>query len=195
MKKERYEWIHSWCDETSNSELPRVLLVGDSITYGYQEQVRELLKGVAYVDYISTSYAIDSPLYDCLIKNFYFDSKYDVLHFNNGIHGAHMNVRTYKTRLAKLLKKLDCQKTIIANSTFCYEKGNAKPNTIMKFLAKRNCAVQEVANELKYQVNDLYSLSKTIPLKKRKDDGFHYTEEGSKIFALQVAEKIKEILR
>ena len=54
--KERFEWIHSWCDETAKEDLPRVLLVGDSITYNYQEKVRELLKDVCYVDYISTSY-------------------------------------------------------------------------------------------------------------------------------------------
>ena len=46
MKKEKYEWIHSWCDEALNNDLPRVLLVGDSITHNYQEKVRELLRGI-----------------------------------------------------------------------------------------------------------------------------------------------------
>ena len=45
MKKERYEWLRSWCDETLSSDLPRVALIGDSITEGYQKQVRELLRG------------------------------------------------------------------------------------------------------------------------------------------------------
>ena len=42
--KETYEWIHSWCDEAGKRDLPRVLLVGDSITHSYQNEVRELLK-------------------------------------------------------------------------------------------------------------------------------------------------------
>ena len=39
--KEQFEWIHSWCDETAQNDLPRVLLVGDSITHNYQEKVRQ----------------------------------------------------------------------------------------------------------------------------------------------------------
>ena len=38
--KEQCEWIHSWCDETLQTDLPRVLLVGDSITHNYQETVK-----------------------------------------------------------------------------------------------------------------------------------------------------------
>ena len=53
--KETYEWIHSWCDEAGKHDLPRVLLVGDSITHSYQNEVRELLKGKVYVDYVATS--------------------------------------------------------------------------------------------------------------------------------------------
>ena len=45
--KERFEWINSWCDETLNADLPRVLLVGDSITLGYQDKVRQNLKAYA----------------------------------------------------------------------------------------------------------------------------------------------------
>ena len=33
--KERFEWIHSWCDYSEKNDLPRVLLVGDSITNAY----------------------------------------------------------------------------------------------------------------------------------------------------------------
>lgn len=79
--KEQFEWIHSWCDETKNADLPRVLLVGDSITHNYQEKVRELLRGVCYVDYISTSYAIDSRIYNHLVYEFMTDSNYSLIRF------------------------------------------------------------------------------------------------------------------
>lgn len=29
--KERFEWVQSWCDEALSDDLPRVLLIGDSI--------------------------------------------------------------------------------------------------------------------------------------------------------------------
>lgn len=42
--KERFEWVQSWCDEALSDDLPRVLLIGDSITRQYQDRVRELLR-------------------------------------------------------------------------------------------------------------------------------------------------------
>ena len=195
MKKETFEWIHSWCDYTEKNDLPRVLLVGDSICYGYQEKVRELLKGVAYVDYLSTSYSIDNPLYVNLVKSFYFNSNYDVLHFNHGLHGFHNNITSYKSRVKKLLEKLDCKKTIVATSTICYTENNKKFDTKLKKIAeKRNVALLEIAKDKGYAVTDLWNASLSVPIKLRREDGLHYTEEGSSILAKYVAEKIKEQL-
>ena len=108
--KEQFEWIHSWCDETALNDLPRVLLVGDSITDGYQAKVRELLKGVCYVDYIATSYAVDSKMYNLLVGAFVADSKYDLIHFNHGLHGIHISKKSYKSRMKKLLSKIEKDK-------------------------------------------------------------------------------------
>ena len=38
--KEQFEWIHSWCDETMQKDLSRVLLVGDSIMQAALSRVR-----------------------------------------------------------------------------------------------------------------------------------------------------------
>ena len=67
MKQERIEWINSWCEDTNNTDLPRVLLIGDSITQGYQGIVREALRGICYVDYVSTSYTLNSPFFFKLV--------------------------------------------------------------------------------------------------------------------------------
>ena len=87
MQKEWFEWISSWCDASTQNDLPRILLVGDSISRGYQDKVRALLKGVCYVDYISLSYAIDTPIYNTIIEKFAADSNYALVHFNHGLHG------------------------------------------------------------------------------------------------------------
>ena len=196
MKKERYEWIHSWCDETLSKDLPRVLLVGDSITHGYQNQVRELLKGKAYVDYISTSYGIDNPIYNTIIISFYANSKYDIIHFNHGLHAWHLSTKSYKNRIVKLLKKLNCKNTIVANSTIVYLNGNKIINEdIQKVVIKRNAKLEEIAKEKNYVFNDLYSVSKNIPIIFRTKEGKHYTDEGSLYLAKQVVEKIEEILK
>ena len=197
MKKERFEWIHSWCDETQKGDLPRVLLVGDSITYGYQEKVRTLLQGICYVDYVSTSYAIDAKMYNHLVYNFITDSKYDLVHFNNGLHGIHISKRSYKSRLKKLISKVDKDvKMMLVTTTVVYREGNKRlDGAWMKRVRERNAVMEELAKEKGYAVDDLYAVSLSIPKDKRYEDGTHYLEDGYMIFANAVAEKIKEELK
>ena len=62
---ENIEWSRAYAyglaDSTKN--LPRVLLVGDSICNGYQDGVRELLKGKMNVSYWVSSYCVTSAAY------------------------------------------------------------------------------------------------------------------------------------
>ena len=46
--KEDIEWLRVWCEETNETKLPRVALIGDSITEGYFRLVQKALKGVAF---------------------------------------------------------------------------------------------------------------------------------------------------
>lgn len=195
--KEQFEWIHSWCDETAQNDLPRVLLVGDSITHNYQEKVRELLKGVCYVDYISTSYAIDTKMYNQLVYTFMSDSGYALIHFNHGLHGIHLSKKSYKSRMKKLLAKVEKDvKLILATSTVVYKEGNkCLDGAWMKRVRERNEAVQEIATENGYTVDDLYTVSTSIPKEYRYVDGTHYLQEGYAMLAETVSECIRKELK
>lgn len=65
--------------------LPRVLLIGDSISIGYTVPVRELLEGKANVHRIPMN---GGPTMNGLanLKAWLGDSKWDVIHFNWGLH-------------------------------------------------------------------------------------------------------------
>ncbi len=196
MKRERFEWIHSWCDETEKSDLPRVLLVGDSICHGYQEKVRAQLKGICYVDYVATSYAIDNRMYNDLVKSFLKGNDYQLLHINHGLHGIHMSQNCYKRRFAKLLSfvKKDV-KVIIATSTCVYQKGNNNfDKRWMKRVEERNAAVQELIVENDYCLDDLYEVSMQMSKDLRNQDGTHYLDEGYEVLATAVVNSIKQIL-
>ena len=195
--KEPFEWIHSWCDETLQKDLPRVLLIGDSITLGYQEKVRELLKGVCYVDYVATSYAIDTKMYNQLVSTFMADSNYALIHFNHGLHGIHLSKKSYKSRVNKLLSKTDTDvKWILANSTIVYREGNKRLNGVwMKRVRERNAAMQELAEEKGCAIDDLYTVSVAIPKEYRNLDGTHYLAEGYEILAKAIAECIRKELK
>lgn len=194
--KEQFEWIHSWCDETSNDDLPRVLLVGDSITHNYQERVRELLRGVCYVDYIATSYAIDTKIYNQIVCAFASDSRYELIHFNNGLHGIHLSKKSYKSRLAKLLSKINKDvKIILTTSTVVYKAGNKRlDGAWMKRVRERNEAVHEIAAEKGYTVDDLYTVSTSVPKEYRYEDGTHYVAGGYAMLAEAVSECIRKEL-
>ena len=197
MKKEQKEWVRTWCDDTNGNDLPRVLLIGDSITNGYQEKVRELLRGVCYVDFLATSYAIDMPIYHKLVAMFVADSRYELIHFNNGLHGIHIAKRTYKSGVKKLLKKIvGKKKVILATSTIVY-KGSTKrkDGAWMKRVRERNAALKELAAEFGYGIDDLYEVSTKIPFEKRYGDGTHYLVEGYELLAQAVVESIEKAIK
>ncbi len=196
MKKEWFEWIHSWCEATTQDDLPRVLLVGDSITHGYQGAVRNALKGVCYVDYVATSYAIDSKMYNLLVENFVKDSRYDVIHFNHGLHGIHLSKRGYQSRMKKLLCRLEKQsKILLTTTTVVYTADNKRlhPNW-NKRVQERNDVVWALATEKGYAVDDLYSVSLAIDKADRSNDGTHYESVGYERLAVSVADSIKKVL-
>ena len=65
--------------------LPRVLLIGDSISMGYTLPVRELLEGKANVHRIPTERRSDEERRR-EHREWLGDGKWDVIHFNWGIH-------------------------------------------------------------------------------------------------------------
>ena len=195
-KTEQFEWIHSWADDTWNEDLPRVLLVGDSICQGYQEKVREALRGVCCIDYLATSYAIDSKIYNDLVYAFIKSNKYTILHINHGLHGEHMSKRTYKSRLQRLLDRADSTtKIILATSTYVYAAGNKEPDALwMKLVNQRNQAMKKLCEEKGYAVDDLYAASLSIAVEDRHQDGTHYEDTGYAVLAEAVVKSIQENL-
>ena len=85
---ENIEWSTSYAYGLTDAtrDLPRVLLIGDSICNGYQQGVRERLKGKMNVTYWISSYCATSPAYLPLLSIYLDEAKYDVIHFNNGLH-------------------------------------------------------------------------------------------------------------
>ena len=69
----------------------------------------------------------------------------------------------------------------------CEDNHKRKDNVRLKILL-------EIAEEKNYVVTDLWNASLSVPKELRREDGVHYTEQGSSILAQVVAERIKEQL-
>ena len=193
-KKEYNEWVHLQCSEANCTGKPRVLLIGDSICNGYQPVVRAKLWGTCFVDYLSTSYTLDSKMFDALVLGLVKDSEYDLIHINQGLHGIHLNKTSYKARFRKLLKKFNT-KVVIATSTPAYKEGNKLNHPDWtKRVKVRNEALFELADELKLPVNDLFAVAKTLKITDRAQDGIHYEQSGYEVLGTAVVETIKKQL-
>ncbi len=66
--RERIEWIDIWVTDADKDDLPRVLLVGDSITRGYFGAVEKYLAGKAYCARLTTSKCVSDPTFNDDLK-------------------------------------------------------------------------------------------------------------------------------
>ncbi len=194
--KEQFEWVQSWSDEADKDDRPRVLLVGDSITRGYESFVREALRGVCYVDYFATSYAADTAMYRTLLLSFAVDCPYELIHFNHGLHGKHLTREEYAQAVEGLLRQLHPLKgLLLATTTFVRRMYTQEPDeTWAEKVAERNAALREIAKRLDCPVNDLYTLSRAMPPEEYSFDGVHYEAAGYRRLGERVAQCVREQL-
>ena len=194
--------------------LPRVLLIGDSISIGYTLQVREGLKGKANVH---------RPLTNCGpttkglqgIEKWLGEKSWDVIHFNWGLHDLkymgpnnenladpndeknHQQVppAEYEKNLGKLvdrLKKTNA-KLIWRNTTPVPEgaKGRVAGDS-----AKYNVIAAKIMNQHEIPIHDTFGLvqPKMSELMLPKGD-VHFKKPGSQVLADDVVKIILDALK
>ena len=111
--RESIEWLDVWMPNTNDSALPRILLIGNSITRGYYPEVQKALNDKAYVARLTTSKSIGDPglLSEiALILGYY---KFDIVHFNNGLHGWGYTEKEYGSAFPAFIN------IITEESSFC----------------------------------------------------------------------------
>ncbi len=97
--KESIEWCDIWISHANETNLPRVLLIGDSITRAYYPEVEKHLEGKAYVGRLSSSAFISDPALLKQIEMVLGQYKFNVIHFNNGMHGWQHSEKEYAQAL------------------------------------------------------------------------------------------------
>ncbi|MDZ4197745.1 MAG: SGNH/GDSL hydrolase family protein, partial [Kiritimatiellia bacterium] len=104
MKKlERIEWCDLWVTGANETALPRLLLVGDSITRSYFSQVEEDLQGVFLCARLATSICVSDRSMERELALLLDRYSFDVIHFNNGLHGWEYCEASYAKGLARRL--------------------------------------------------------------------------------------------
>jgi lysophospholipase L1-like esterase len=197
--REKIEWLDVWIPNTNDHALPRVLLVGDSITRGYGKQVEINLKDRAYVARLATSKSLGDPALLEQIALVLHEHTFDVIHFNNGMHGDGYSEDAYAAALPGLLAALRRDapqaKLILATTTDVREREHLEkvlPKTDR--MVRRNEIVAAFAKREKLPVNDLFGVVQAHP-EFHASDGVHFNEQGSKALADQVSAAIEKLLR
>lgn len=193
--RENIEWSMYYAfgmtDDTRN--LPRVLLVGDSICNFYQTDVRERLKGKANVTFWVSSYCVTRPEYKRHLLFALDDAKYDVIHFNNGLHSLDTPTGAWAIALKATLE-LVREKQPQAKIVWC----SSTPLTDADKTAKcreLNAAAAKVVAELGVDgTDDLFALCDPLDREQNWMDVFHFKPEAVSKQAEQVSASVLSAL-
>ena len=180
--------------------LPRVLLLGDSISIGYTVAVREALAGKANVH---------RPADNCgptikgmeLIDKWLGDGNWDVIHFNWGLHDLRyiedkqqVPLSEYEKNLTKLVERL--KKTgarLIWCATTPVPEGVSPPRKDADVVAY-NAAAAKIMKANDIAIDDLYAFALPKLEEIQRPANVHFSPEGSEVLAGQVAKSILEAL-
>ncbi len=182
--------------------LPRVLLIGDSISMGYTVPVRERLKGKANVHRIPAN---GGPTTRGLqnIDKWLGGGDWDIIHFNWGIHDLrHMDdgkrqvePEDYEKNLRALIEKLKATgaKLIWATITPIPDPP-LKPERTFGDEAEYNLIAAKVMAENDIPTNDLHAWVSPRFAELQKPQDLHYLPDGSEFLADKVAAEIEKAL-
>ena len=196
--REDIEWCDIWLPHSNSTDLPHVLLIGDSIVRGYGNEVEKQLAGRAYVGRLATSYSIGDPALLLQIKAVLADRHFDVIQFNNGLHGWGYTEAAYKKHFPALVAEIRTNapnaKLIWATTTPMRNSAKLDEfDSLNERVKARNVIAAAHLAHLKIPTTDLFSLVEAHP-EYSAPDGVHYNEDGAKVQAKQVTDAIASLL-
>jgi acyl-CoA thioesterase-1 len=207
---------NAFVNPQKTSKLPKVLIIGDSISIGYTAPVRKNLAGKADVS---------RPSMNCqhsgtgvqMVKAWMGTTKWDVIHFNFGIWDTHwvdakgalvrseadhppssgIHIRytpeQYRENLTQIIKVLQGSgaKLIWASTTpVMYRKGER-----LKAIPTLNRTAEELMKANNIAINDLYGFIMPHVKEWQASDQAHFNAIGKQKLGQQVSESILQALK
>jgi GDSL-like Lipase/Acylhydrolase family len=198
--RESIEWCDIWISHATETNLPRVLLIGDSITRAYYPEVEQHLAGKAYVGRLSSSAFISDPALTQQIIMVLSQYQFDVIHFNNGMHGWQHSEQEYEKAFPKFLATIKAHaphaKLIWASTTSLkvspqLSSGDQTQATDERIAARNAIALKYITPE-KIDVDDLNTLVQGHT--DWHSDNVHFNGQGTAAQSAQVAAHIEKLL-
>jgi hypothetical protein len=196
--RESIEWANIWITGGDRNDLPKVLLIGDSIVVGYSQRVADALKDKAYCCRLSTSKSLGDPAYLEEVKLVVSQYPFAVIHFNNGLHGWGYTEEQYQEAFPKLLALLRQSapqaKLIWATTTpVRTAKQVDQVNERTDRVRARNRIAEQFVKKSGIATDDLFRIAENRP-EYYSQDGVHFNQKGVAALAEQVTECITKAL-
>ena len=193
-----------FAENEKENNLPNVLIIGDSISFGYSEPLKDITKNKVNITLIPENAGhTENGL--SKLESWLGNTNWDVIHFNHGLHDLkyiensktnppshqiQVPLEKYKENMKSIVIRL--KKTgarLIFATTTPVPKGSL-PLRLPSDVIKYNAVALDVMKEHGVNVNDLYTF--TVPQLKtiQNPKNVHFTEEGSKVLAREVARYI-----
>ena len=180
---------NAWDFVKDDPALPRVLLIGDSVSRGYTQAARTVLAGKANVH---RAPANCGPTASGLknIEAWLGDGTWDVIHFNFGIHDRNTPAADYAARLEKLVERLQATEATLvwASTTPIPDKPEAGQTATS--IVEKNAAAAAVMQQHGIAIDDLFAFITPHMGDVQPPGDVHFTAAGYDLLGGQVAESI-----
>lgn len=185
---------NAWDFVSDAPGLPRVLLIGDSVSRGYTQAVRAALAGKMNVHRAPENCG---PTANGLkkIEVWLGDGKWDVIHFNFGIHDRSTPLADYQQRLEQLVEKMSKTgaKLIWASTTPIPDDlpKNQKASSIIE----RNASALEVMTKAGVLRDDLFGAITPHLADLQNPNDVHFNAKGYEFLGAEVAKSLQAALK
>ncbi len=183
----------AWDFVQDDPNLPRVLLIGDSVSRGYTQPARKFLAGRANVHRAPANCGPTASG----IKNIEVwlgDGKWDLIHFNFGIHDRNTPVADYTQRLEQLIERMKKTGAILVWATTTPIPEDPAKKQSAASIVERNEAAAELMQNHGVAVDDLFAAMTPNLAAMQVPNDVHFKDTGYDFLGETVAKAIEKQL-
>jgi hypothetical protein len=177
---------NAWDYVEDDPALPRVLLIGDSVSRAYTQTVRSELAGKANVHRAPANCgptATGVKKIDVWLGT----GRWDVVHFNFGIHDRATPLADYTARLEQLVDRIQRSSTQVVWASTTPIPDLPEKKYTAESIVERNTAAAELMQRRKVAIDDLYAAVSPRLGELQNPDDVHFNARGNEFLGKHVA--------
>jgi len=184
---------NAWDFVKDDPKLPRVLLIGDSVSRGYTQPTRAALAGVANVHRAPANCGPTAAGLKHL-DVWLGEGKWDVIHFNFGIHDRATPPADYAARLEQIAERLQRTGAKVVWATTTPIPDDPAQKQTAASIVERNTLALAIMRRRGIAVDDLFAAITPRLAELQNPRDVHFTAAGYDFLGAQVAASLRAAL-